>query len=284
MDENFKAPGVLSSAYLMNFSLEFTSRSLAKVPVAPLERIKILLQTQEAIPSLKDKYKGIADCLLRVYKEQGLASFWRGFLPSIVRYAPFYFLSSSLAKYYHPEHSNQSSIQRIVSKGLISVIPLFLVYPIDFIRTRLAADVGNSMNREFKNSFDCMKKIVSKDGVSGLYRGFLASAAGVWLYRLTYFTSYSAARSYYEERGISPLKVYYIASFITFFSNLVTYPLEVVRKRMMMQSGQEERMYSNYRDCFSKILKVEGVRGFYCGFMAHLILAHGASVALVMIG
>lgn len=79
MDENFKPPGVLSSASLMNFSIEFTSRSLAKVPVAPLERIKILLQTQEAIPSLKDKYKGIADCLIRVYKEQGLASFWRGF-------------------------------------------------------------------------------------------------------------------------------------------------------------------------------------------------------------
>ena len=63
---------------------------MSKTVVAPLERVKILLQIQDAqkfIPK-EERYKGIVDCFSRVHKEQGFLSFWRGNVVNVVRYFP----------------------------------------------------------------------------------------------------------------------------------------------------------------------------------------------------
>ena len=63
---------------------------MSKTVVAPLERVKILLQIQDAQKSIpkEERYKGIVDCFSRVHKEQGFLSFWRGNVVNVVRYFP----------------------------------------------------------------------------------------------------------------------------------------------------------------------------------------------------
>ena len=66
--------------------------ALAKTFSAPIERVKLLIQTQDKIPSIVSgelpRYKGICDCFTRVAREQGILSFWRGNLPNVLRYFP----------------------------------------------------------------------------------------------------------------------------------------------------------------------------------------------------
>src|SRR5690349_20945154 len=67
------------------------SGSLTKTVVAPLERIKIVLQIQDSSKQIpkEQRYIGIIDCAIRIYKEQGFLSFWRGnWTNSFVRYFP----------------------------------------------------------------------------------------------------------------------------------------------------------------------------------------------------
>ncbi len=66
------------------------SAAVSKTIVAPIERVKMLLQVQDANKCMaaEDKYKGIGDCFSRVYKEQGFGSFWRGNLANVIRYFP----------------------------------------------------------------------------------------------------------------------------------------------------------------------------------------------------
>ncbi|MBO8695505.1 hypothetical protein INO35_14110, partial [Staphylococcus aureus] len=54
------------------------------------ERVKLILQVQAASTQIAaDKqYKGIMDCLVRIPKEQGFASFWRGNFANVIRYFP----------------------------------------------------------------------------------------------------------------------------------------------------------------------------------------------------
>lgn len=59
---------------------------VAKTCSAPIERVKLLLQTQHVNRDLQRKYMGITDCISRVYREQGLASFWRGNVANLLRY------------------------------------------------------------------------------------------------------------------------------------------------------------------------------------------------------
>lgn len=47
---------------------------------------------------------------------------------------------------------------------------LSFVYPLDFARTRLAADIGKgSADRQFNGMVDCLMKIKTSDGINGLY-------------------------------------------------------------------------------------------------------------------
>ena len=56
--------------------------------------------------------------------------------------------------------------------GLAGAGSLLIVYPLDFARTRLAADLGKTGAREFTGLIDCLKKVVGRGGFMALYQGF----------------------------------------------------------------------------------------------------------------
>lgn len=89
-------------------------------------------------------------------------------------------------------------ISSFVSGGLAGSLSLALTYPLIFMHTRLAADVGTSeMSREFHGIYDCINKIYKTEGMVGFYRGITVSLAGVFFYRAMYFGLYDMLRKFY---------------------------------------------------------------------------------------
>lgn len=76
--------------FVKDFLAGGISAAVSKTVVAPIERVKLLLQVQHISKQIaeKDRYKGIVDCFVRVRKEQGIMSFWRGNLANVIRYFP----------------------------------------------------------------------------------------------------------------------------------------------------------------------------------------------------
>merc|ERR1712198_223927 len=78
----------------MSFAQDFIaggiSAAVSKTAVAPIERVKLLLQVQAVSKQLAEsqKYKGMVDCFVRIPKEQGFMAFWRGNLANVIRYFP----------------------------------------------------------------------------------------------------------------------------------------------------------------------------------------------------
>ncbi|KAM7335754.1 hypothetical protein ACRRTK_004247 [Alexandromys fortis] len=78
----------------VSFTKDFLAGGVAtvisKTAGAPIELVKLLLQVQHASKqTTADKqYKGIIDCVVRITKEQGVLSFWRGNLANVIRYFP----------------------------------------------------------------------------------------------------------------------------------------------------------------------------------------------------
>lgn len=58
----------------------------------------------------------------------------------------------------------------MASGGLAGASSLLIVYPLDFARTRLAADVGKNNSREFSGLFNCLTTIAKKGGPMALYQ------------------------------------------------------------------------------------------------------------------
>jgi len=60
----------------------------------------------------------------------------------------------------------------------------------------------------------------------------------------------------------------------------ITYPIDVVRKRMIVISGSNLE-YDHSRHAFKQIWKKEGIRGFYGGFSLHLLMGLVSAIILV---
>merc|ERR1711973_146555 len=268
------------------------SAAVSKTVVAPLERVKMLLQIQDAHKGIAadQKYKGVIDCFARVNKEQGFLSFWRGNVVNVIRYFPTQALNFAFKDKYKaifmsgvtPDQFWKFFAANLASGGAAGATSLLIVYPLDFARTRLGADVGKSAaEREFKGLADCIVKSYKADGViRGLYPGFISSVQGIIIYRAIYFGAYDTAKEMFENPGIGMR--FAIAQTVAAGSVTVAYPFDTVRRRLMMMSGEGEKMYSGTVDCWKKIVKQEGGKALFKGNFANVIRSFGCALVLVM--
>ncbi|EAN32427.1 ADP/ATP translocase 2 N-terminally processed [Theileria parva strain Muguga] len=285
--------------FLVDFLMGGVSAAISKTAVAPIERVKMLIQTQDSIPDIKSgkvpRYSGILNCFARVSKEQGVTSLWRGNLANVIRYFPtqaFNFAFKDYFKRMFPKYNQKTDFWKffganLASGGLAGASSLLIVYPLDFARTRLASDVGKGAKREFTGLLDCLMKIQRSTGVMSLYKGFMVSVQGIIVYRGAYFGMYDSAKTIFfgeNEKNANILFKWSIAQSVTIMAGLASYPLDTVRRRMMMMSGKKatsEIMYANSFDCFVKMMKHEGLGGFYKGAFANILRGMGGALVLV---
>ena len=270
------------------------SGGISKTVVAPIERVKLLLQTQDSNPRIKSgeipRYTGILNCFTRVSSEQGVASFWRGNTANVIRYFPtqaFNFAFKDTFKEIFPKSDPKTEFwsffaTNMASGGLAGASSLLIVYPLDFARTRLAADVGKASEREFTGLMDCLTKTASRGGPMALYQGFGVSVQGIIVYRGAYFGMYDTAKGVLVTKDSSIFYKWMIAQAVTAAAGVVSYPFDTVRRRLMMQAGSGEKMYSGTLDCWAKIAKNEGMNAFFKGAGSNVLRGAGGAVVLIM--
>ncbi|KYQ92706.1 ADP/ATP translocase [Tieghemostelium lacteum] len=271
-----------------------TAGGVSKTIVAPIERVKLLLQVQSASTQIAaDKqYKGIVDCFVRVSKEQGVISLWRGNLANVIRYFPTQALNFAFKdkyKKFFVRHSPKENftlffVGNLLSGGAAGATSLLFVYPLDFARTRLAADVGTGGNRQFTGLGQCIGSIYKRDGLIGLYRGFGVSVGGIFVYRAAFFGGYDTAKGFFlgDSKKSSFWASWAIAQVVTTAAGVISYPFDTVRRRMMMQAGRADILYTSTWDCWKKIATKEGPTAFFKGALSNAIRGSGGALVLVI--
>lgn len=286
------------TAFLKDLAAGGIAGAISKTVVAPIERVKLLLQTQDSNPRIKSgeiaRYKGIIDCFVRVTAEQGISSFWRGNMANVIRYFPtqaFNFAFKDTIKGLFPKYNPKDSFWpffgvNLASGGLAGAGSLLIVYPLDFARTRLAADVGSGKTREFNGLVDCVRKTAKVGGVGSLYQGFGVSVQGIIVYRGAYFGLYDTATgAIFGEKGAKTANVFAkwaVAQAVTSVAGVISYPFDTVRRRLMMQSGSKDRMYTGTLDCWRKIMANEGLGAFFKGAGSNILRGTGGAIVLVL--
>jgi solute carrier family 25 (adenine nucleotide translocator) protein 4/5/6/31 len=275
-----------------------TAGAIAKTLMAPVERIKLLLQTQESNPDVLSgkikKYTGVADCFKRVSAEQGPKAFWRGNLVNCLRYAPQQ--GSALAfndaiNGAFPNYSSKTDFWKsfgvkLFAGGLSGAAANTICYPFDFARTRLASDLKGGQG-QFNGIFDCISKTVKSQGITGLYTGWSVTVMGAFVYRagqLGCFKQIQDLNPYQKDKGImggvSAFAAVTVARTVVMPFN---YPFDTVRRRLMLESEKPkaDRSYKSSLDCFFKVLKNEGLAGMYKGLLPEMFRGVGGSVVIV---
>lgn len=233
----------------------------------------------------------MGDAFRRIPQEQGFLSLWRGNLANVIRYFPTQALNFAFKDTYKQmflagvdKKANpwKFFFGNLASGGAAGATSLLVVYPLDFARTRLAADMGKGDQRQFTGMGDCLKKIAQKDGVGGLYRGFMVSLYGIIVYRAAFFGGYDSAKGFLLTKDSSVFSQWMVAQVVTTVAGVVSYPFDTVRRRMMMQAGKSEILYKNTAHCWKVIFQTEGFGGFFKGALTNAIRGSGGAIVLVM--
>lgn len=282
--------------FLIDLSTGGTAAAISKTAVAPIERVKLILQIQHAQKTIAadQRYKGIIDVLVRVPREQGFWSLWRGNLANVIRYFPTQALNFAFKDTYKNMFMKGVDKNRdfwkfflgnLASGGAAGATSLCFVYPLDFARTRLAVDVGKGPDsREFKGLVDCLVKITKSDGPIGLYRGFFVSVQGIIIYRAAYFGMFDTIKVFLasDTKKLNFFVAWAVAQVVTVSSGIASYPWDTVRRRMMMQSGRKDVLYKNTWDCTVKIVKTEGFLALFKGAMSNIFRGTGGALVLAL--
>ncbi|XP_020610152.1 ADP,ATP carrier protein 3, mitochondrial-like [Orbicella faveolata] len=269
--------------FVENFGLSGAAAIISKTAAAPIERVKLLVQNQDEMIKagrLDTPYKGVIDCTARTYKAEGLVSFWRGNLANCIRYFPTQALNfafkDQIKALFKPKKSDSYATKfskNIASGGAAGAMSLLFVYSLDYARTRLANDAksaGKGSERQFNGLIDVYRKTLASDGIVGLYRGFVISCVGIVVYRGFYFGLYDTLKPILLGDD-APLVLSFILGYaVTVSSGLASYPIDTIRRRMMMTSGQAVK-YKGSIDCTVQILKNEGFMSLMKGAGANIL-------------
>ncbi|KAJ6750892.1 hypothetical protein OIU85_001430 [Salix viminalis] len=276
------------SGFAIDFLMGGVSAAVSKTAAAPIERVKLLIQNQdEMIKSgrLAEPYKGISDCFKRTIKDEGFGSLWRGNTANVIRYFPTQALNFAFKDYFKRLFNFKKDKDgywkwfagNLASGGAAGASSLLFVYSLDYARTRLANDskaAKKGGERQFNGLVDVYRKTLASDGIAGLYRGFNISCVGIIVYRGLYFGMYDSLKPVLLTGSLQDS---FFASFalgwlITNGAGLASYPIDTVRRRMMMTSGEAVKYKSSF-DAFSQILKNEGAKSLFKGAGANILRA-----------
>ena len=147
---------------------------------------------------------------------------------------------------------------------------------------RLANDAkGKGGERKYNGLIDVYKKTLKTDGIQGLYRGFVISCVGIFIYRGMYFGLYDSLKPILLGENSAVILNFLLGWAVTITAGLMSYPIDTIRRRMMMTSGAAVK-YNGSIDCGLQILKNEGFMSMMKGAGANVL--RGVAGAGVLAG
>jgi solute carrier family 25 (adenine nucleotide translocator) protein 4/5/6/31 len=282
-------------SFAEDFMLSGVAAVTSKTIAAPLERIKMVVQNQDEMikkGTLEKRFTGLMDCSNWIIKNEGFMAFWKSNFTNCLRYFPTQALNfafkGQIKRHFSPGKGDNYAVvlgKNILGGGLAGGGSLAFVYSLDYARTRLANDLKSSKKgaaeREFTGLLDVYRKTWNSDGIAGLYRGFVISFVGIFIYRGFYFGLYDSIMPLFDSNvGLGTR--FAVGYCVTVAAGLASYPIDTIRRRMMMTSGAKTMQYKGSWDCTQYILKNEGVKSFFKGAGANIL--RGVAGAGVLAG
>lgn len=244
--------------------------AVSRTCVSPLERLKILFQVQnpQAI-----KYKGIIPSLRMIWVEEGLLGYFKGNGTNVVRIFPYsavQFAAFEQCKGWliAPGASDLTVSTRLLAGAIAGVTSVAITYPLDLVRTRLSVTDGR-----YNSMTGAVRHVVRTEGATALYKGITPTVLGVAPYVGLNFMCYETIKAAIRARG-EPSTVQLLAAggLAGAVAQTVTYPLDVLRRKMQMQgSSAEFPPYSSTWSAARDIWKTQSWRGFYRGLIPNYL-------------
>jgi len=239
----------------------------ARSVVAPIDRVKILMQTGFLLEGGQAKQPSIVELTKKIFYEEGITKFWRGNGVNCVRvfpYAAVQFVSYEKYKelvqgWFGTETFGMK--ERLLSGSMAGATAASLTHPLDVMRVRLATQ------KELKGWGDCIKSISAEAGLKGFYKGYAPTVMSLAPFIAVNFSTFDYLKTNYGGDEPGPLRILFLGGVAGLSAQTVCYPLDTIRRRMQVKGTH----YTSIANAFSTIYEKETLRGFYKGMLPNAI-------------
>ncbi|XP_041001042.1 graves disease carrier protein-like isoform X3 [Juglans microcarpa x Juglans regia] len=182
--------------------------ALSKTCTAPLARLTILFQVQGMHSDVATLRKtSIWHEASRIVGEEGFRAFWKGNLVTIAHRLPYSSVSFYAYEHYKKllkmipglesrrENMSADICVHFVAGGLAGITAASVTYPLDLVRTRLAAQTNVIY---YRGIWHALQTISKEEGILGLYKGLGATLLGVGPSIAISFSVYETLRSFWK--------------------------------------------------------------------------------------
>ncbi|CAH1432142.1 unnamed protein product [Lactuca virosa] len=256
--------------------------AFSKTCTAPLARLTILFQVQGMHSEVALLSRPcIWNEALRIANEEGFRAFWKGNLVTIAHRLPYtavnfyaYEQFKKLLKSIPSIRNNSESAAadacvHFVGGGMSGITAAMATYPLDLVRTRLAAQRSTVYYHGIGHA---LRTIIRDEGFVGLYKGLGATLLGVGPSIAISFSVYEMLRSNWKSQRPDDSTVMVslaCGSLSGIASSTATFPLDLVRRRKQLEGvGGRARVYNTgLLGTFGHIIRTEGFRGLYRGIL-----------------
>eukprot|EP00742_Colponemidia_sp_Colp-10_P007770 GILJ01008378.1.p1 GENE.GILJ01008378.1~~GILJ01008378.1.p1 ORF type:complete len:331 (+),score=22.65 GILJ01008378.1:41-994(+) len=248
-----------------------------RATVYPAVYVKTLLQLQHS------EYSGTIDAFRKIFRANGARGFYKGFAANALGmvggcvYISSY--ESSRAeigllnnKFNFVAHHNAALMQNFIAGALSSCISQCWLVPLDIISQR---QMVQSPSKPMTN-FQILGSILHSDGVTGMYRGYLASlathvpASAIWWLTYGFFTqTWHNKFQHSESTSVDLLTRAVLGAAAGAVSSSTTNPIDVVRTRL--QAERKAGDSTSFSTIVRHVLKEEGIKGFSRGTSARVL-------------
>lgn len=237
--------------------------AVAKTTIAPLDRTKISFQVSQKPYSISEA----VEFIIRTYQKHGLRDLWRGNSATMLRVIPFAAVQFVAHEQFKillnplPTTTALPAGRRFIAGSLAGCTATLTTYPLDVARARMAV-TGND---KYRNVYNVLTQTVREGGI---WRGITPTLIGVIPYAGTSFFTYETLKHEYQTQySTQPPPLYRLAfgAFAGLLGQNVSYPLDIVRRRMQTEGLVTKTSYRSIRHTLQYILLTEGLRGLYKG-------------------
>ncbi|KAI0635496.1 mitochondrial carrier [Trametes polyzona] len=250
-------------------------------------------------------WSGTFRAVSKIYGENGVRGLLQGHSATLLRIFPYaaikFMAYDQLEGLLMPTRESQTNVRRFTAGALSGMTSVLFTYPLELIRVRMAYTTRNASSNPsevfHRPSFLSAMRHIYREGTTSantahspspssasalfnrfpilkFYRGFTVTIAGIVPYAGTSFLAWGFLRAHFlpppppgSSTGAkpTPLADLSIGAVSGAFAQTVSYPFEVVRRRMQVGGLTRPDRWLRWGETVRAIWTTRGWRGFYVG-------------------
>lgn len=147
----------------------------SSIVAAPVEHIRIRMQSQNNTIGMKGKYTGSYHALKSIYRKHGLANVYKGYTftlaRNIIAFAIFFGYSEREVQKYTEAYGKPSLLRMMFYGGVAGILLWIPSYPFDVCKSKMQLD--SLSHPRYQNTFEVVKDIYQTAGIRGFTKGFI---------------------------------------------------------------------------------------------------------------